>query len=791
MAKLILHSKPSTPIKPNLVFEFSINAAMENVRSIMNHGSLDNFVKNNPRTTVAYGSEFRPTNILDSLFRRHVNWPRLRTILEEGSRFPLSKLDEETAQKDLKAALHYGNHKSAQIHCNILKQHLEKELKKGWIIPILPEHIPAFQNAALAPLGIVSQSTINDRGEIVASNRVTHDLSFPGKESGTSVNSRTKMEELVPCKYGHMLLRTIHYITALRLKYPNLPILLQKIDYKSAYRRQQLNAETALQCLSCIEIDGQLYIMINLRLSFGGSACPAEWCLISESITDLANRILNDETWEPEDMQPIILDKVPPTKILDDSIPFKKAKELIVDIPTEPVGQADVYIDDVCTIGVLSSDTTEKKLRSGVLLAMELTGRPLATDEPLPRDPMPSMDKLLSEAGLEEEKCLLGWILNTRSLIISLHTEKHTQWTCSIQDILNASGRTNKKVLEVTLGRLNHAATVLPLARHFLSRLSFATHSAEYFKPVKLNKSTIKDLELWIQLLTKLRNGISMNLLTIRPPNIVMWTDACEHGLGGISYPRGRAWRFHISSDLRHRAHINLLEFLAILVGIWLDLTEQATGPEDCILAFGDNTSAISWIHKSKFRTDNEPEPLFQAKLTVARKIASLSIDNDLRLYSKWLPGESNKVADYLSRNSTSTNDELTHYIINNYPTQVPKNLETSALPKEIESFISNLLQSLPKPQQPQQGTNALEMQHGTNGLPSWNPSDCEMTNSWNPSIQDDTETKSYHYLFKTFAWDQILEKPQELRDWWQDQSRTPSAHWLRPSWKTVFQIPD
>jgi hypothetical protein len=57
---------------------------------------------------------------------------------------------------------------------------LTKEISKGWIITLLPEHAKLLPNAMISPMGVVSQSTINDRGEGIPSNRVTHDLSFPG-----------------------------------------------------------------------------------------------------------------------------------------------------------------------------------------------------------------------------------------------------------------------------------------------------------------------------------------------------------------------------------------------------------------------------------------------------------------------------------------------------------------------------------------------------------------------------------------------------------------------------------
>ena len=50
--------------------------------------------------------------------------------------------------------------------------------------------------------------------------------------------------------FGYCLLRIIHYIAALRYQYPRQPILIQKVDWKSAYKRIHLHHDTAIQCCS-------------------------------------------------------------------------------------------------------------------------------------------------------------------------------------------------------------------------------------------------------------------------------------------------------------------------------------------------------------------------------------------------------------------------------------------------------------------------------------------------------------------------------------------------------------
>jgi hypothetical protein len=70
--------------------------------------------------------------------------------------------EEDLQLKDFEAALAYGNHQSAEKNKKVLLEHLGKELNKGWIIPLLPSDAKKIRNALISPLGVVSQSTINE-----------------------------------------------------------------------------------------------------------------------------------------------------------------------------------------------------------------------------------------------------------------------------------------------------------------------------------------------------------------------------------------------------------------------------------------------------------------------------------------------------------------------------------------------------------------------------------------------------------------------------------------------------
>jgi hypothetical protein len=794
----IVHTQARSQSTPPIIkFELSREAAQHNKTVFESFDNSLHDILESSTSIMKYGSEFKPTSILFPLLHSHKNWDHFKQILEKGSTFPLNTIDEETRKEDFEAALKYGNHKSATAQPDILLAHVTKEIQRGWMIPILPDHAKLLEKATISPMGIVSQLTINERGEVIPSNRITHDLSFPGAASKQSINSRTRLDELIPCNYGHMLARCIHHIVQLRMKFTNSPIVIQKVDFKSAYRRVHLNASTATQCMSQVRLrDGQQMILLPLRLTFGGSACPAEWCVVSEMVTDLANRILDHKQWDTRTIFPSLAFEVPPTTLYPANTDFAKARPLSVEliIAEDEVGRVDVYVDDICTIGVLENEEQEQKLRFAALLAMECIGTPITSNGAtsiIVRDNIVSLDKLKAEAGLSEVKILLGWELDTRRLTVRLTQEKYVTWTNQLRGIISANGRTSKKVLESVIGRLNHTASIIPIARHFLSRLYYSNSKASTHKPVFLNGNSVKDLYLWLKILDIAKDGISMNLLTYRFPDVVYWSDACNFGIGGYS-SRGNAWKWRIPQELQNRAHINLLEFLAEMICIWIDILNGNLHPDDCVLCFGDSTTAMGWLHRSNFRQQDEAIEHYNIKTTVARHLAQLVLNYRIKLYSQWLQGQRNGLADALSRDDSTMPDELlTLDLSSRFHTQVPHNFKICPLPPEIVSFISNLLRQLPKQPPQHQDTKTSVTEHGQNGRNSSTPSACQMTRSYCPL----PSTTDPRYLPSSLN---LSEKPnhtvtnqEEFHLWLKGLSEIPSACWHRPSWRTMFQTRD
>ncbi len=84
---------------------------------------------------------------------------------------------------------------------DLLLQLMLKDIHFGYCLPLPLAKAEKIPGILIAPMNIQKQNTINEFGRIIPKDRQTHDQSFKWS-SGTSVNSRVKTEELLPCLFG-------------------------------------------------------------------------------------------------------------------------------------------------------------------------------------------------------------------------------------------------------------------------------------------------------------------------------------------------------------------------------------------------------------------------------------------------------------------------------------------------------------------------------------------------------------------------------------------------------------
>ena len=772
--------QPSQPMKASeFDFHWSPAAANHNWAVLERYDlNVHAALQNQTATQMEFGSEFRSVALLEPLAGYHPLWPRLKQWLVDGATFPLRPLQEHDRMSDLKLALTRGNHKSATIAIDKVEGLLRKEVQRGWQLPLPPDKLVQLPGAIVAPLGLVSQATINDRGEVIPKDRITHDQSF-NYSANNSVNSRVIPESLTPCRYGTALKRLLHYIIDVRRRHPKRRILMTKLDVKAAYRRLHAAADTAVASLVIVGV----IALMGLRLLFGASPNPSIWSDLSEILCDICNQVSRCSLWNatntPDIESPHQAQYVRPPTYLADALPISRARAMTVQVDSDDYPYTDVYLDDFISCFL----DTEEAIWSGSrasLLILHLFGRPVLQHEPTTRDDLLAFDKTLAEGTPEETKIILGWEINTRLLLLSLPITKLESWTADINRLL-LQKKVSYEEIATTIGRLNHAAYVIPTARAFLCHLRrLELHLQRSGKPATLDENQIGELHQWCYFLKRASLGISINLLTYRAPNIFLRADACEHGLGGLSLNSGLAWRFEIPANLRGNLSLNLLEYLASAITIVVTAHHDKIQPEDCVLSQLDSTTADYWLQKGGGQFKGAERAIH---LEVSRWLSSCLLDIGACSYSQWIPGEENVIADSLSRDHHLEDITLTNMLHLFASPQMPPNFHISPLPDEINSNIILWLQKGRAPADyrltPKRSTLAPLLA----GRSSSSPSVLLATPS-----STDFSLPSAHALLGPLPMPFVQPSTvaTETTRWQRQQSVIPSQHYQRPLPRTT-----
>ena len=114
-----------------------------------------------------------------------------------------------------------------------------------------------------------------------------------------------------------------------------------------------------------------------------------------------------------------MVDKIPVEKKLSDDIPFHKARELSVSITIGENGKVDVYVDGIITMAVDINDNLQRIKKAPVTVMHAVADNATLENKNIKRKDIVSDDKNEAERAAEEEKICLGWLLNTRRLLVN------------------------------------------------------------------------------------------------------------------------------------------------------------------------------------------------------------------------------------------------------------------------------------------------------------------------------------------------------------------------------------
>jgi hypothetical protein len=327
---------------------------------------------------------------------------------------------------------------------------------------------------------------------------------------------------------------------------------------------------------------------------------------------------LFNKIWDPQTVHAPCQHLVPDMRLMDDSIPFTKGGELIVDIPVDARGTGDIYIDDLIQATVVIEGTDNPiQCKCATLLAIDTCVRPKHANEPIPRKDMEARNKLQAEARLEEQKTVLGWLFDTQRLLVKLPTNKFIVWTNIIEEVMQ-NGTTTVKEMESVIGSLVHHGMAILFVYHFLSRLRDLQVRAKTKQAIRIREECMKNLNLMINMIRIAHEGISMNVIVYQEPTHIYRSDSCPAGLGGYS-DSSFAWRFYLGKGLQFRTTNNLLEHIAAIITPWVDIIRGRLRPGDCALSMTNSTTLERWLRKTNFSELKEDKEQAIVRLEVAR----------------------------------------------------------------------------------------------------------------------------------------------------------------------------
>ena len=781
----IMETRSPTMHAPAFRFAWSHEAAVHNWEILAQFDlDIQRAITSQARSPLSIGSEFRDLHLLQPLLSYHPLWSRFAMLLTKGVEFPLLPLTEEQRLTDLALAMSRGNHSSAKSKSDVVKKLLIKEVERGWQLPLPPEKIHLLPNAVVAPMGIVTQATINKHGEIIPKDRLTHDQSFEFSK-GTSVNARVIFDRLTPCRYGTALRRFIHYIVELRQINPDTRILMTKLDIKAAYRRLHTSGTTASQAIVIIDD----VALLALCMTFGGAPNPSMWSDVSEIACDTCNLITRDTSWNPDSTptleSPHQHKYVRKPCYLRSKSPCQPALPTLISTYPNLEPFTDCYLDDLFTC-FLDLPTPIWKGSRITLLTLHLLGRPIADTEPLQRDDLLAFDKMLAEGSPEESKIILGWEVNTRTLRLRLPQEKLKSWNAEIDRILQLHS-VDCEILATTIGRLNHASYVIPTARAFLCHLRRAERRARASgKSVILNELQTDELRQWIGFLRSARRGISLNRLTLRVPTILLRADACQHGIGGFSLTTGQAWRWEIPMADRGKLSLNLLEYLASITTIAMEAAAGNIQPDACILSQLDSSTADYWLHRGGARFQGHEK---STHLAISRWLADILDTTQACSFSHWIPGEDNIIADSLSRDHHLSPLQLTHLLQSSAAHQIPPNFDISPIPTEIASRLTLWTQRERAPKGFKLIPKRSTLASSAFGKNSWAPSDSALPLTLSLSTSPRNTAPDSSEPSRTPSGKPSSAHIETLL-WHRQQSAIPSHLFRRPLWSMTDPTP-
>jgi hypothetical protein len=207
----IQETESPPPLPPLFTFELSKEATQMNF-CILKCFNMDveQALKAQVDSPLGYGLEFKKAKTLQPLLHHHPNWARFELLLNKVLNWPLDPISKAAREQDVIKALEFGNHKEATNSPTLLHNLIMNNILYGFAVAFPLDKMTKIPGILFAPLHIQDQNTIDSTRRIIPTKRLTNNQSYKWTASGSSVNSCTCKEDLLPCVYYSIICHLVN-----------------------------------------------------------------------------------------------------------------------------------------------------------------------------------------------------------------------------------------------------------------------------------------------------------------------------------------------------------------------------------------------------------------------------------------------------------------------------------------------------------------------------------------------------------------------------------------------------
>jgi hypothetical protein len=511
---------------------------------------------------------------------------------------------KEWTREAIDLAVKRGPHPTARSDdaVNLVHEDLKYQVDAGFTEIMywddIKDRLPA--NFKVSPVAVIPQT--GRRGRIIL------DLSFPVRQPPNQQDAkRRKMggvvwpsvnETTTPLappgpvhEIGKVLPRLFHFMAETP---EDQEIRLSKVDLSDGFWRLVVKPEQKWNfCYVMPDPPGsRVRIVVPSALQMGWAESPAYFCAATETGRDIVDMLLREKVQLPEH---------PLEQFLQPH-----------DIPkTAPKGQehtsVGVYVDDYILAVVESDDRSliRRVSRATLHAIHSIFPPPESSGHVGGKDPISRKKLEKGDARFDIEKEILGFMINGAERTVRLSEAKAQAIADEIGKVLRKSHVPLKRFRSL-LGKLQHAARILPAAKGLFSPLNKATKGEP--KEVGLGKhsearAALLDLKHIVLSLASRPTHVSE--LVEYEPELAGTCDASAHGAGGVWLGYGvqpTVWRVEWPADIialyrQEKLTNSDLEMAAVVLQYLV--AEKLRPLERChTTIWSDNTPAASWSTK-------------------------------------------------------------------------------------------------------------------------------------------------------------------------------------------------